>query len=90
MRKGHTTSSVKPKMGDYGGGWGSTPSSDKQGGYGAPSGTRESTPWGRNPKQKSSKADSKQAPYRNTVKPGDPGNKGPADETHRSGGTRGY
>lgn len=75
-RKGHTTSSAKPAMGDYGGHFNSTPSSDKMGGYGAPPGRRVSAPWGKNPKQKSSKGESTQAPYRNTVKPGDPGNRG--------------
>ena len=75
-RKGETTHSVKPTHGDYGGHFNSTPSSDKMGGYGAPPGRRVPSPWGKNPKQKASKAGSSQAPYRNLTSTGDPGNRG--------------
>ena len=75
-RKGKTTSSAKPTHGDYGGHFNSTPSSDKMGGYGAPPGRRVAGKFPRNPKQKSSPGEGMQAPYRNTTRPGDPGNKG--------------
>ena len=70
-----STPSVKPNYGAAGGGhFGSTPSSDKQGGYGAPAGSRKSSPFPRNPKQKDMKGSS--GGHRNLVRDGDPGNKG--------------
>ena len=69
-----STPSVKPNHGNYGGHFDSTPSSDKQGGYGAPPGARKSAPFPRNPKQKDAKGGT--GGYRNLTRSGDPGNKG--------------
>ena len=69
---GGSTPSVKPKHGNYGGGFNSTPSSDKMGGFGAPPGRRVAGKFKTNPKQKSF---SSGRPH-NTVRSGDPGNKG--------------
>lgn len=71
-----STSSVKPAHGGYGGHFNSTPSSDKQGGYGAPPGRRISGPFPRNPKQNNLMDKGTQAPYRNTVSSNGPGNMG--------------
>lgn len=65
-----STPSVKPTHGDYGGGFNSTPSSNA-----GNSGRKIHTgPFSRNPKQKGSQT--KTGGYRNTTKPGDPGNMG--------------
>lgn len=72
MKKAHSgsTPSVKPAMGDYGGDFRSTPSSNA----GASGRSYTSGPFKTNPKQKPAK--SATSGYRNTTGSGDPGNKG--------------
>ena len=65
-----STPSKKPMMGNYGGGFGSTPSSDA----GASGRSYVTGKPRRNPKQKS--MPTRGGAHKNLVRPGDPGNKG--------------